>query len=76
MMARLMRHKAKLRLRSQWSDNGSARGEWLVGVTAEVNNPVLVAVSTVIWGRFDNWTATIFGISMEPVVVIEDPTTA
>ncbi|MBI32149.1 MAG: hypothetical protein CMB72_06220, partial [Euryarchaeota archaeon] len=68
-------------IRSQWSDNGSARGEWLVGVTAEVvDNPVPIVGSFVNSDDGEDydvtWTATIFEISMEPVVVIEDPTTA
>jgi hypothetical protein len=66
-------------IRSQWSDNGSARGDWLVGITADVSEaPFPANVANGDDGQdYDiTWTATIFGISMEPVVVIEDPTTA
>ena len=68
-------------IRSQWSDNGSARGDWLVGVTAEVvDNPVPIVGSIVNSDDGEDydvtWTAVIFEISMEPVVDIEDPTTA
>ena len=63
---------------STWSDNGSARGDWLVGITAQINEDPGIGI---IFGDdgedYDiTWTAIVFEISMEPVVDIEDPTTA
>ena len=51
----------------------------MVGITADVSEaPFPANVANGDDGQdYDiTWTATIFGISMEPVVVIEDPTTA
>ena len=63
---------------SRWSDNGSARGDWLVGITAEINEDPGISI---IFGDdgedYDlTWSVVVFEVSMEPVVVIEDPTTA
>ena len=66
-------------IRSQWSDNGSARGDWLVGITADVSEaPFPGNIANGDNGQdYDvTWTVTVFEISMEPVVDIEDPTTA
>ena len=66
-------------IRSEWSDNGNARGDWLVGITADVSEaPFPANVANGDDGQdYDiTWTAVIFEISMEPVVDIEDPTTA
>ena len=66
-------------IRSQWSDNGSARGDWLVGITADVSEAPFPANIANGDDRQDydiTWTAVIFEISLEPVIDIEDPTTA
>ena len=63
---------------STWSDNGSARGDWLVGITAQINEDPGIGIFFGDDGEdYDiTWTAIVFEISMEPVVDIEDPTTA
>ncbi|RAH11463.1 MAG: hypothetical protein CMA23_002400 [Methanobacteriota archaeon] len=65
---------------ARWSDNASARGEWIVGVTAEVvENPVPIFGSIVNGDDSQDyditWTAVVFEVSMEPVLNIDDPTT-
>jgi len=66
-------------IRSSWMESDSGRGEWLVDLTADVQDDAGGA-----FGFFESddqtyditWTAVVFSISMEPVVEIEDPTTA
>jgi len=62
---------------SRWSDNGSARGDWLVGITAEINEDPGIGI---IFGDdgedYDiTWSVVVFEVSMEPVLNIDDPTT-
>ena len=66
-------------IRSQWMDSDDGRGEWIVELTADVQNdavgfpPFLSSDDQ----TYDiTWTAVVFEISMQPVVDIEDPTTA
>jgi len=64
---------------ARWSDNSSARGEWLVGITADVvEAPFPASIANGDDGQdYDvTWTAVVFEVAMEPVVDIEDPTTA
>jgi len=66
-------------IRASWMESDSGRGEWLVDLTADVQDDAGGA-----FGFLDSddqtyditWTAVLFSISMEPVVDIEDPTTA
>ncbi|MAK26070.1 MAG: hypothetical protein CMA02_02225, partial [Euryarchaeota archaeon] len=66
-------------IRSGWMDSDNGRGDWIVELTADVQNdavgfpPFLSSDDQ----TYDiTWTAVVFSISMEPVVDIEDPTTA
>ena len=66
-------------IRSVWMTSDNGRGDWIVELTADVQNdavgfpPFLSSDDQ----TYDiTWTATIFEVSMEPVVDIEDPTTA
>ncbi|MEC8979610.1 MAG: hypothetical protein VX433_05935 [Candidatus Thermoplasmatota archaeon] len=63
---------------ARWSDNESARGDWLVGITAEVSEaPFPASIANGDDGQdYDiTWTAVVFEVSMEPVLNIDDPTT-
>ena len=63
---------------ARWSDNASARGEWLVGITADVSEaPFPASIANGDDGQdYDvTWTAVVFEVSMEPVLNIDDPTT-
>ena len=63
---------------SRWSDNESARGDWLVGITADVAEaPFPASIANPDDGQdYDvTWTAVVFEVSMEPVLNIADPTT-
>ena len=63
-------------IRASWMESDSGRGEWLVDLTADVQDDAGGA-----FGFLDSdeqtyditWTAVIFEISMEPVVDIGDP---
>ena len=66
-------------IRSQWMDSDDGRGDWIVELTADVQDDAGQLGGFL--GSDDQtyditWTATIFEISMQPVVDIEDPTTA
>ena len=66
-------------IRSQWMDSDDGRGDWIVELTADVQDDAGQLGGFL--GSDDQtyditWTATIFEVSMEPVVDIEDPTTA
>ena len=61
---------------AQWSDNESARGDWLVGITADINSNPFQIIGQDDSEDYDiTWTALVFEMSMEPVLNIDDPTT-
>ena len=63
---------------ASWSDNESARGDWLVGITAEISEapPGFNIINGDDGEDYDiTWTAVVFEVSMEPVLNIADPTT-
>ena len=64
-------------IRSRWMDSDDGRGDWIVELTADVQNDLTGFFVASDDQTYDiTWTATIFEVSMEPVVDIEDPTTA
>ena len=64
-------------IRSQWMDSDDGRGDWIVELSADVQNDLTGLFVASDDQTYDiTWTATIFEVSMEPVVDIEDPTTA
>ena len=64
-------------IRSQWMDSDDGRGDWIVELTADVQNDLTGFFVASDDQTYDiTWTATIFEVSMQPVVDIEDPTTA
>ncbi|MEC7435449.1 MAG: hypothetical protein VYB27_00060 [Candidatus Thermoplasmatota archaeon] len=64
-------------IRSRWMDSDDGRGDWIVELTADVQNDLTGFFVASDDQTYDiTWTATIFEVSMQPVVDIEDPTTA
>ena len=64
-------------IRSAWMNSDNGRGDWIVELTADVQNDATGFFVVDDDQTYDiTWTAVVFSISMEPVVDIEDPTTA